>query len=146
MRVSALQRRVYEETGMSKARFYVIWPEIKDGLRVDRNERGEYRRGVFPLFPLHAAAMSGATSRFASRSLRSCQPCRHAERRVSVFSPRSSPRSITPFPGYHRPGCTMHSPYLRQSFDAGPQLSKLQILRPVPSSARPAKFLGQWSP
>jgi hypothetical protein len=46
MRVSALQRRVYEETGMSKARFYVIWPEIKDTLRVDRNERGEYRRGV----------------------------------------------------------------------------------------------------
>ena len=46
LRVSALQRRVYEETGMSKARFYVIWPEIKDGLRVDRNERGEYRRGV----------------------------------------------------------------------------------------------------
>jgi hypothetical protein len=46
MRVSALQRRVYEETGMSKARFYVIWPEIKDSLRVDRNERGEYRRGV----------------------------------------------------------------------------------------------------
>jgi hypothetical protein len=46
MRVSALQRRVYEETGMSKARFYVIWPEIKDTLRVDRNDRGEYRRGV----------------------------------------------------------------------------------------------------
>ena len=46
LRVSALQRRVYEETGMSKARFYVIWPEIKDGIRVDRNERGEYRRGV----------------------------------------------------------------------------------------------------
>jgi hypothetical protein len=31
LRVSALQRRVYEETGMSKTRFYVIWPEIKDG-------------------------------------------------------------------------------------------------------------------
>ena len=46
LRVSALQRRVYEETGMSKARFYVIWPEIKNGIRVDRNERGEYRRGV----------------------------------------------------------------------------------------------------
>jgi hypothetical protein len=46
LRVSALQRRVYEETGMSKARFYVIWPEIKDGIRVDRNGRGEYRRGV----------------------------------------------------------------------------------------------------
>lgn len=46
IRVSALQRRVYEETGMSKARFYVIWPEIKETLRVDRNERGEYRRGV----------------------------------------------------------------------------------------------------
>ncbi len=45
-RVSALQRRVCEETGMSKTRFYVIWPEIKDTLRVDRNERGEYRRGV----------------------------------------------------------------------------------------------------
>ncbi len=45
MRVSALQRRVYEETGMSKARFYVIWPEIKETLRVDRNERGKYRRG-----------------------------------------------------------------------------------------------------
>lgn len=46
VRVSALQRRVYEETGMSKTRFYVIWPEIKDTIRVDRNERGEYRRGV----------------------------------------------------------------------------------------------------
>lgn len=31
---------------MRKARFYVIWPEIKDGLRVDPNERGEHRRGV----------------------------------------------------------------------------------------------------
>jgi hypothetical protein len=40
LRVSALQRRVYEDTGMSKARFYVIWPEIKDGIRVDRNGRG----------------------------------------------------------------------------------------------------------
>jgi len=46
IRVSSLQRRVCEETGMSKARFYVIWPEIKETLRVDRNERGEYRRGV----------------------------------------------------------------------------------------------------
>jgi len=46
IRVAALQRRVYDETGMSKTRFYVIWPEIKETLRVDRNERGEYRRGV----------------------------------------------------------------------------------------------------
>lgn len=45
-RVSTLQRRVCEDTGMSRARFYVIWPEIKETLRVDRNERGEYRRGV----------------------------------------------------------------------------------------------------
>ncbi len=51
IRVSALQRRVYEETGMSMARFYVIWPEIKETLRVDRNERGEYRRGGVKLSP-----------------------------------------------------------------------------------------------
>ncbi len=44
MQVSALQRRVYEETGMSRTRFYVTWPEIKGSIRVDQNKRGEYRR------------------------------------------------------------------------------------------------------
>jgi hypothetical protein len=46
IRVGSLQRRVYEETGMSTARFLVIWPELKETRRVDRNERGEFRRAI----------------------------------------------------------------------------------------------------
>lgn len=46
MTVSALQRHVGGETGMSRAHFYRLWPEVKDGPLVACDGSGRYRRSI----------------------------------------------------------------------------------------------------
>lgn len=43
-RTGPLQRRVCEESGMSRAQFYRLWQALKETSRVTENERGEWRR------------------------------------------------------------------------------------------------------